>query len=45
MANTQLRPRRPVRPVGRGEKNNDQIRVRIGAIKSKDSCFNQEISM
>ena len=27
MARTQTRPRRPTRPVGRGEKSNDRIRV------------------
>ena len=28
MPNTQVRPRRPARPEGRGEKNNDRIRIR-----------------
>ena len=28
MPNTQVRPRRPARPTGRGEKNNDRIRIR-----------------
>ena len=33
--NTQVRWRRPVRPAGRGEKNNDQIRVRNRRFKIK----------
>ena len=35
MPNIQLRPRRPVRPAGMGQKNNDQIRItnRIYKIK------------
>ena len=30
-----MRPRRPVRPAGRGEKNNDRIRVRNRRYKIK----------
>ena len=30
-----MRPRRPVRPVGMGQKNNDQIRVRNRRYKIK----------
>ena len=32
---TQVRPRRPARPAGRGEKNNDRIRVRNRRYKIK----------
>ena len=35
MARTQMRPRRPARPVGRGEKNNERIRVRNRRYKIK----------
>ena len=28
-------PRRPVRPVGRGEKNNDQVKIRDKRYKTK----------
>ena len=28
-------PRRPVRPVGRGEKNNDQVKIRDRRYKTK----------
>ena len=35
MARTQMRPRRPARPAGRGEKNNDQIRIRNRRYKIK----------
>ena len=35
MARTQMRPRRPVRPAGRGEKNNDRIRIRNRRYKIK----------
>ena len=35
MPNYQIRPRRPTRPVGRGEKNNDRIRVRNKRYKFK----------
>ena len=30
-----MRPRRPVRPAGRGEKNNDRIRIRNRRYKIK----------
>ena len=33
--NVQYRPRRPARPAGRGEKNNDRIRVRSRRYKIK----------
>ena len=35
MARTQMRPRRPARPAGRGEKNNERIRVRNRRYKIK----------
>ena len=35
MARTQMRSKRPARPVGRGEKNNDRIRVRNRRYKIK----------
>ena len=35
MPRTQVRPRRPARPAGRGEKNNDRIRVRNRRYKIK----------
>ena len=35
MPNVQLRPRRPVRPAGIGQKNNDQIRIRNRRYKIK----------
>ena len=35
MPNYQIRPRRPARPAGRGEKNNDPIRVRNRRYKIK----------
>ena len=35
MPNVQLRPRRPVRPAGMGQKNNDQIRIRNRRYKIK----------
>ena len=35
MPNVQLRPRRPMRPVGVGQKNNDQIRIRNRRYKIK----------
>ena len=35
MTNVQLRPRRPVRPAGMGQKNNDQIRIRNRRYKIK----------
>ena len=35
MSRTQMRPRRPVRPAGRGEKNNDRIRIRNRRYKIK----------
>ena len=35
MPNVQLSPRRPVRPVGMGQKNNDQIRIRNRRYKVK----------
>ena len=35
MPNCQIRPRRPMRPAGRGEKNNDWIRVRNRRYKIK----------
>ena len=33
--NYQIRPRRPARPAGRGEKNNDRIRVKNRRYKIK----------
>ena len=35
MLNFQIRPRRPMRPAGRGEKSNDRIRVRSRRYKTK----------
>ena len=35
MPNVQLRPRRPLRPAGIGQKNNDQIRIRNRRYKIK----------
>ena len=35
MPNYQIRPRRPARPAGRGEKNNDRIRVKNRRYKIK----------
>ena len=35
MPNVQLRPRRPVRPGGMGQKNNDQIRIKNRRYKIK----------
>ena len=35
MPNLQLRPRRPVRPAGMRQKNNDQIRIRNRRYKVK----------
>ena len=35
MLNTQMTPRRPARPAGRGEKNNDRIRIRNRRYKIK----------
>ena len=35
MRNLQLRPRRPVRPAGMGQKNNDKIRIRNRRYKVK----------
>ena len=35
MPNVQLRPRRPVRPAGMEQKNNDQIRIRNRRYKIK----------
>ena len=37
MPNYQIRSRRPARPAGRGEKNNDRIRVRNRRYKIKRS--------
>ena len=35
MARTQYRPRRPAEPAGRGEKNNDRIKIRNRRYKIK----------
>ena len=35
MPNYQIRPRRPARPAGRGEKNHDRIRVKNRRYKIK----------
>ena len=35
MSNFQIRPRRPMRSAGRGDKNNDRIRVRNRRYKIK----------
>ena len=35
MPRIRVRPRRPVRPAGMGQKNNDQIRVRNRRYKTK----------
>ena len=35
MPNIQMRPRRPVRPAGMGQKNNDQVRIRNRRYKIK----------
>ena len=35
MKQSQIMPRRPVRPAGRGEKNNDQVRIRNRRYKIK----------
>ena len=35
MPNIQVRPRRPARPAGRGEKNNDRIRIKNRRYKIK----------
>ena len=35
MPNTQMIPRRPARPAGRGQKNNDRIRIRNRCYKIK----------
>ena len=35
MPNVQLRPRRPMRPAGMGQKNNDQIKIRNRKYKIK----------
>ena len=35
MPNIQMRPRRPARPAGMGQKNNDQVRIRNRRYKIK----------
>ena len=35
MPRIRMRPRRPVRPAGMGQKNNDRIRLRNGRFKIK----------
>ena len=35
MPNIRMRPRRPVRPAGMGQKNNDRVRRRNRHYKSK----------
>ena len=42
MARTQMRSRRPVRPVGMGQKNNYRIRIRNRRYKIKKFLVQQE---